>query len=489
MTDQESDIFDVVIRGGTVIDGTRRPRFDADVGIRDGRIAKIGDLRACTAAKVIDAAAKIVAPGFIDSHTHDDAAVLFDPQMICKISQGVTTVVTGNCGISLAPLSPDSPRPMPLSLLTGDEHAPRASFSRFADYLDAVLRSPSSVNVAAMVGHTTLRVMTMDSLDRAASAGEIEAMQGLLNEALEAGAIGISTGTYYPPASAAPMEEVINVCRPLTGTGAVYVTHMRNEAEGCIDSLNETFEIGRALDVTVVISHHKLMREANFGKSTLTLPLIRAAMQCQCVALDCYPYDASSTMLHTDETKLQGRVRIATSEPHPELAGRDLGEIAEEWGISRSEASRRLQPASAIYFSMDENDVRRILAFEETMIGSDGLALGEKPHPRLWGTFPRVLGHYSRDIGLFSLETAVWKMSGFTARNFGLKDRGTVAIGGFADLVIFDAASVIDKASYESPIQAAQGIDAVLVNGRMTWWQGEHCGARAGKVIVRSRLS
>ena len=489
MINQDTDLFDLIIRGGTVIDGTRRPRFDADVGIRNGRIAEIGDLRARTAAKIIDATGKIVAPGFIDSHTHDDAAVLLDPQMICKISQGVTTVVTGNCGISLAPLSPDAPRPMPLSLLTGDEHAPRAAFSRFSDYLDAVRRSPSSVNVAAMVGHTTLRVMTMDSLDRAAGDGEIEAMQGLLTEALEAGAIGISTGTYYPPAAAAPMEEVIEVCRPLTGTGAVYSTHMRNEADGCIDSLNETFEIGRALDVPVVISHHKLQREANFGKSALTLPLIRAAMQCQCVALDCYPYDASSTMLHTDETKLQGRVRIATSEPHPELEGRDLGEIAQEWGVSRTEASRRLQPASAIYFSMDENDVRRILAFDDTMIGSDGLALGEKPHPRLWGTFPRVLGHYSRDIGLFPLETAVWKMSGLTARNFGLTGRGTLETGNHADVVIFDAAAIKDRATYDTPTEAAAGVEAVVVNGELTWWQGAHCGARAGKVIARSRLS
>src|SRR5471032_3189373 len=489
MTDQESDIFDVVIRGGTVIDGTRRPRFDADVGIRDGRIAKIGDLRACTAARVIDAAAKIVAPGFIDSHTHDDAAVLFDPGMTCKISQGVTTVVTGNCGISLAPLSPDAPRPMPLSLLTGDEHAPRASFSRFADYLDAVRRSPSSVNLAAMVGHSSLRVMTIDSLDRAANDREIEAMQGLLSEALEAGAIGISTGTYYPPASAAPMEEVISVCRPLTGTGAVYVTHMRNEADGCIDSLNETFAIGRALNVPVVISHHKLQREANFGKSTLTLPLIRAAMQCQCVALDCYPYDASSAMLYADEPRLNGRVLIATSIPHPEQAGKYLADVAAEWGVSRVEAARRLQPAGAIYFSMDENDVRRILAFEDTMIGSDGLPLGEKPHPRLWGTFPRVLGHYSRDIGLFPLETAVWKMSGLTAKNFGLTGRGTLEMGNHADVVIFDAATIKDRATYDTPTEPAYGVEAVVVNGELTWWQGEHCGARAGKVIVRSRLS
>jgi N-acyl-D-amino-acid deacylase len=336
-----------------------------------------------------------------------------------------------------------------------------------------------------MVGHTTLRVTAMTALDRAATPDEVAAMQGLLTEALDAGAIGISTGTYYPPAEMAPTEEVIEVCRPLTGSGAVYVTHMRNEAEGCIESLNETFEIGRALGVPVVISHHKLQREANFGKSKITLPLIRAAMQCQCVALDCYPYNASSTMLHTEEAKLQGRVRIATSRPHPEAAGRELADIAAEWGVDRAEAAQRLQPASAIYFSMDEADVQNILAFEETMIGSDGLPLGEKPHPRLWGTFPRVLGHYSRDLKLFPLETAVWKMSGLTAKNFGLAGRGAIAVGNHADVVVFDAANVRDAATYDSPCEPAEGVEAVIVNGALTWWQGAHCGARAGQVIAR----
>ena len=307
-----------------------------------------------------------------------------------------------------------------------------------------------------------------------------------LTEALAAGAIGLSTGTYYPPAASAPMEEVIAVCRPLTGSGAVYVTHMRDEAEGSVESLNETFEIGRALGVPVVISHHKLQREPNFGKSSVTLPLIRAAMACQCVALDCYPYNASSTMLHTEADKLEGRVRIATSRPHPEQAGRDLADIAADWGVDREEAARRLQPASAIYFSMDEADVQNILSFDETMIGSDGLPVGEKPHPRLWGTFPRVLGHYSRDLRLFPLETAVWKMSGLTAKNFGLKGRGTIAVGNHADVVVFDAATVRDTATYDAPCEAADGIEAVIVNGALTWWQGAHCGAREGQVIART---
>ena len=485
MTDAETLPFDLLIHGGTVIDGTRRPRFVADLGIRDGRIVAIGALAGHATRDSFDATGKIVAPGFIDSHTHDDRVLLTDPAMVCKISQGVTTVITGNCGVSLAPLDADVILPMPLSLLDDGEPPRSLSFNRFADYLDTIRREPASVNVAALVGHTTLRVMTMNSLDRAASAVEIQAMRDLLTQALDAGAIGISTGTYYPPAAMATMEEVIEVCRPLSASRSLYVTHMRNEADGCVDSLNETFEIGRALDIPVVISHHKLQREANFGKSAITLPLIQAAMKCQCVALDCYPYDASSTMLHTDEAKLQGRIRIATSRPHPEESGRYLGDIAARWQVSRAQAAQRLQPASAIYFSMDENDVRNILAFDETMIGSDGLATGDKPHPRLWGTFPRVLGHYSRDLGLFPLETAVWKMTGLTARNFGLKDRGAVEVGNHADIVIFDAATIRDTATYDYPTQAAQGVDAVLVNGVLTWLDGAHRGLFAGQVLTR----
>ena len=191
-------------------------------------------------------------------------------------------------------------------------------------------------------------------------------------------------------------------------------------------------------------------------------------------------------MIRTDRGMLDGRVLIASSQPHPEMAGRDLDEIAREWGVAKDEAARRLQPGSAIYFLMDEADVQRILAFDETMIGSDGIAVGEKPHPRLWGTFPRVLGHYSRDVGLFPLETAVWKMTGLTARNFGLAGRGTLAVGQHADLVVFDAATIRDAATYEAPTRAAEGIDAVIVNGAITWQRGAHTGARQGQVIRRT---
>jgi N-acyl-D-amino-acid deacylase len=259
---------------------------------------------------------------------------------------------------------------------------------------------------------------------------------------------------------------------------------MRNESEAVVPALEETFLIGRTLGVPVVVSHHKVSGPANFGRSGETLGLIRRTMQHQCVGLDCYPYTAGSTMIRSDAGMLDGRVLIASSVPHPECAGRDLADIAADWGVSRNEAALRLQPGSAIYFMMDEADVRAILAFDETMVGSDGIPLGPRPHPRLWGTFPRVLGHYSRELGLFPLETAVWKMTGLTARTFGLAGRGTVAVGQCADLVLFDPASVRDTATYEDPAQPAAGIACVLVNGQAAWQHGRPVG-RHGQVLRR----
>jgi N-acyl-D-amino-acid deacylase len=480
--DAAAAAFDCVIAGGTVVDGTRSPRFDADVGIAGGRITAIGDLRGRAAARTIDARGRIVAPGFIDAHTHDDQALLSQPDLPFKVSQGVTTVVAGNCGISAAPWREGCASPPPLDLV---DRAATPAFGSFAAYLEALRQRPAAVNVAAMVGHTTLRALTMEALDRPATEAEITAMAGLVQEALAAGAIGMSTGTFYPPAAAAPTEEIIAVGQALAGGAGVYATHMRDEADQIMPAIDESLAIGRALDCPVVISHHKLGRPANFGRSVQTLAHIGQAMRCQCVALDCYPYTAGSTMIRTDQGMLDMKVLIASSVPHPECAGRDLADIAAEWGVPRDEAARRLQPGSAVYFMMDEGDVQRILAFDETMIGSDGIPVGDKPHPRLWGTFPRVLGHYSRDLGLFPLETAVWKMTGLTARNFGLADRGTLAPGQAADLVIFDAGRVADTATYAEPVRAAEGIETVLVNGVVAWQEGRSTGARAGQVLRR----
>lgn len=276
------------------------------------------------------------------------------------------------------------------------------------------------------------------------------------------------------------------MAQPLAEYGALYVSHLRNEGAHSQQAIDETLQIGLFARSAVLISHHKLQGPANWGRSVQTLPQIAAAMQHQCVSLDCYPYHASSTILHLEEERLAGKIVIADSKSHPELQGQELGEIARRWQVSRAEASARLQPASAIYFNMEESDVRRILAFGPTMIGSDGVPSNERPHPRLWGTFPRVLGHYSRELGLFPLETAVWKMTGLTAQVFGIDRRGVLAEGHYADLCIFDPQTVRDTATFDDPQQPATGIDCVIVNGEMAYAQGAYLGSRTGTVLRRT---
>ena len=473
-------MIDLVIRDATVIDGTRAPRFAGDIAIRDGRIAAIGRVDE-KAKNEINARGKIAAPGFIDAHTHDDRLMLSSPDMAPKVSQGVTTVVAGNCGISLAPAPKGmrAPVAVPLDLL--DDEGGWFRYKTFKEYVDALRSQPAATNCALLVGHSMLRVQTMDSTSRPATREEIKNMRAMVEEAMEAGAVGLSTGLYYEPANAAPTEEVIELCRPLAERNGIYCTHMRNEGEHILDSLEETFQFGREANVPVVISHHKVAGKPNHGRSAETLPVIAKAMREQRVALDCYPYHASSTILSASRVANATKVLVTWSKPHPEAAGMDLEEIKNKLNLSVED----LLPAGAIYFSMDEKDVQRILAFEPTMIGSDGLPHDAAPHPRLWGTFPRVLGHYSRTVGLFPLETAIHKMTGLTARTFGLTDRGVLAKGYAADIVIFSAEEVDEAASFSKPIQAAKGIDTVLVNGETVWRDGRPSGARPGRVLSR----
>ncbi|MDW3685851.1 D-aminoacylase [Cupriavidus sp. CV2] len=478
--------FDILIRGGTVIDGTGAPRRLADIGVDGSRITALGALASDSAAVVIDARDRIVAPGFIDSHTHDDRYLTLDPLMPAKLSQGVTTVVTGNCGISLAPwrAPPGQTVPPPLDLLGDDPAVFR--YPAFGDYLAELAQHPAAVNAACLVGHTTLRAAVMDRLDRAATDAEITAMQALLRDAMESGAIGLSTGAAYPAAMPATTGEMAAVAAVMRGYGGVYASHIRDEGDRIHEALDEAFEIGAAGGAPVVVSHHKLIGPKNHGRSAGTLGHIARAAQRQPIGLDCYPYNAGSTILRKDRLAVSSRVIVTRSVPHPEFAGQDLEVIAATMGLSREDAVDALQPAGAIYFLMDEQDVQRILAYPETMIGSDGLPHDPAPHPRLWGTFARVLGHYCRDLGLFPLEQAVHKMTGLTARYFRLPGRGILSPGNFADITIFDAASVADMATFAQPVVRAKGIETVIVNGTIAWNGGESTGARAGAVIRRN---
>jgi N-acyl-D-amino-acid deacylase len=312
-------------------------------------------------------------------------------------------------------------------------------------------------------------------------------MKARLGEALDAGAIGMSTGLFYQPAAAAPPEEVEALAALLAPAGAIYTTHMRDEADRVLDSLDETFAVGRRTGTPVVVSHHKCVGRDNFGRTSETLPKLEAAMRELKVGLDAYPYHASSTVLRPAMVEFSEKVLVTWSVPHPEVAGRDLADIAAEWSLSTVAAAERLQPAGAIYFSMNEADVRRVLAFPHTMIGSDGLPHDTHPHPRLWGSFPRVLGHYAREVGLFTLEEAVRKMTSLSAAQFGLKGRGRLEPGCAADLVVFDPDTVIDRATFEKPAVPSEGILMTLVAGTPVWQGGRSTGARPGRALRRGR--
>ncbi|MBE9606568.1 D-aminoacylase [Acetobacteraceae bacterium H6797] len=477
---------DMIIRDATVLDGTGAPRFQADVAVTGDRIVSVGDLGGMSADREVIATGKVLAPGFIDAHTHDDRAVLCGPEcMTCKISQGVTTVVVGNCGISLAPARFGTRPIAPLDLL-GDETW--WTFDSFGDYAHQLNKQGAEVNTYAMVGHQTLRARVMkNDVERAATDAEIAEMAKLVDESLAQGASGFSTGLYYRPNAHATEEEVIATAASLASHGGIYVTHMRDEGDDVMDSIQETLRIGRGADVPVVISHHKCTMPENFGRSRDTLALIDRLGQDQSVAFDVYPYPAGSTVLMPWRIRQDVKVKVTWSIPHPEMAGKDLREIAEIWGLPEREAAEKLLPAGAIYFQMDEADVQRIMAHPRSMFGSDGLPHDSWPHPRLWGTFPRILGHYVREVKLLSLETAVHKMTGRVAHVFGIKDRGVIRPGAFADLVLFDAEGVRDNATYDNPTAISEGIETVWANGVATWQSGAVTGEKPGKLVTRGK--
>ena len=473
---------ELIIRNGTVIDGLTPSRTVRTIAIAGSRILPLEQLENPDTADIIDAEQLVVAPGFIDAHTHDDRLVMSDPAMTPKVSQGVTTVITGNCGVSLAPLYGVEPPP-PLNLL-GDGND--FKYSTMLEYRDAVEKSPPAINLAMQVGHSTLRAATMDELERPATSDEIERMGALLDASMAAGAIGMSTGLAYPPAAHAPAEEVIALASRLKVHNGIHTTHMRNEDATVLQSVEETIRIGKEADVPVVISHHKASGKANWGKTRETLQRIAEAQRVQTLNLDVYPYIASSTVLLADFIERTERIIVTWSKSHPEVNGRNLSDIAEEWGMDLFDTADRLQPAGAIYFQMHEDDLQRVLRFPDAMIGSDGLPHDEVPHPRLWGTFPRVLGHYCRDLGLFTLEEAVRRMTSVPAKVFGLKDRGVIREGAIADLVIFDPRTIIDSATFENSRVSAEGIHTVIVGGEIVWQDGKPTGRRPGQVLERA---
>ncbi|WP_366653915.1 D-aminoacylase [Fodinicurvata sp. EGI_FJ10296] len=491
--------IDIAITNATIVDGSGRPGFRGTVYLSGDRIASVvaegdgpgadGPGPATPARRTIDAGGRILAPGFIDVHTHDDVALIVRPEMPEKLTQGVTSVIAGHCGFSPFPLPASGPLPQEFGILLPDD---RYRFPTMSSYLRAVADAGPAVNYMALAGHSALRVAAMSDLTRAADRREISTMISHLEEALDAGAIGLSSGLAYAMARGSDTAELVSLAAAMRGaTGGFYVTHLRDEGDGLIDAVEEALTIGREGGVPVIFSHHKATGAANHGKTAQSLALIDAARAHQRIGIDAYPYTFSSTALTIDRVRRGGVVVVARSGTMPEMTGKRLDAVAAELGCDIDAAVERLQPAGALYFAMDDDDVDRVLAFAITMIGSDGLPFDPRPHPRLWGTFPRVLGRYVRERGVLTLEDAVYRMTGLVADTFGIASRGRIAPDLQADIVLFDDSTIADAATAEDPLAPSLGIDTVIVNGRIAIDNGRLTRERAGTrmSLIQSPLS
>jgi len=518
------------------MDGTGNPWFFGDVGIKDGKIVEVGRVNQRGREK-IDAGGQVVAPGFIDGHCHSDLMVLDDPRSEIKLQQGVTTEVVGNCGMTPAPFAPQN-----LDLLrtyvepvlgnTGREWR----WETVEQYFDALLEAEPSENVATYVGHGTLRIAVMGFEDRPASGEELDRMKRLLEEALQAGVIGLSLGLMYAPGSYTPREELAELCSVLTRYDGLLATHIRGEGNSLIPSIEEVIWIAERSGVPLQISHLKAAGGGNWGRVTRAMELIEEARsRVLDVTCDVYPYTAGSTSLTTllppwaleggvsqtlerlgDPTSRK-RIKAELRQEHDDwdnlvastgwdsvyisslsrghdanLAGKNVLEVSESRGVDPEDCMMDLLleqdgKVSIVFFHMAGSDVEQVIGWERSLIASDSLHdQAEKPHPRLYGTFPHVLARYVREKKLLSLEEAVRKMTSFPARRFNLGKRGLIAPGYAADLVVFDPQTILDTATYEDPKHFPEGISHVLVNGTKAIECGTLLTAAKGIVIGRS---
>lgn len=526
--------FDVVLTGGSVVDGTGAPARQADVALAGDRIAAVGDLSAADARERLDVEGLVVAPGFIDCHTHSDLAPFLPEDelalRLASVRQGVTTEICGNCGFSTFPTSHEHSASVALHLqaLFGRE---AQSYATLADYRAALDGTELVSNLGVLVGHGTLRAGVIGFEDRAPDGGERRRMEVALDRAFDDGALGFSSGLIYTPGVYAETDELVELARVAARRGRPYTTHLRDEFDGVQNALDEAFEIGRRSGAAVQISHHKVAGRRNWGRSAATLASIKDARAGGLdVGIDVYPYTAGSTMLAAllppwagegGVRALLGRIRdpsarrrlerdfadglpgwqnmvafagweeiaVAGAPRHPELEGRTIADLAERAGRSPVDAVCDLLLAeeasvTVVIHMMEEADVQRILAAAFCIVASDGIPLPGKPHPRWAGTFARILAAYVRESGLLGLEEAVGKMTAEPAERFGLSDRGRLADGLAADVVVFDPATVADRATYESPLEAPAGVLHVIINGSFAVRDGEATGRHTGRVVT-----
>ncbi len=531
--------WSLLFRNGMLVDGTGAPARAADVAVEGDRIVAVAPRLAGEADRVIDAAGHVVAPGFIDMHSHSDLFYFACPSAESKVRQGVTTEVVGMCSFSQAPMRRDQ-RELVRGWAGGIGADLDLKAETFAQYLDALRAVRPSVNIAHFVGHGALRIAAMGFEARPAGADDVKAMQRLLGEALDAGAFGFSTGLVYAPSAYSDTGELIALAREMAPRGGYYFSHIRGESSMLLDSINEAIRIGEEGGVAVQVSHVKASGRENWPKIDAALRLFETARARGVDVLgDVYPYNAGSTKLDNmmpawahdggtakllerladrpmrrrivEECLIDGerwgtvsqggigfdQVFVATCRRR-ELEGLSLAQIARQSGLAPAEALMNLLldekcTVGMVSFSQSIENVAKVLAHPSLMIGSDSIPLYEgdgdrpgKPHPRTYGTFPRVLGEYARERRIFPLETAVHKMTGMPAARIGLRDRGVVREGAVADLTVFDPATVKDEATYAEPHRYPTGIPYVVVNGGLVVDGGRFRAAGGGRVLARA---
>lgn len=502
-------MYDLVIRSALIVDGSGGEPFRGDVCVRAGRVVKVKPFSrsdtSLTSGEVdeahvmIDASGMVLCPGFIDAHSHDDFAAFLDPALPFKVLQGVTSEVVGNCGIGAAPFPGAESwfEKLHPGVVLPDYEDYRGYFARLDD-------AAPSINIAVLAGHGALRQAGAPGAARSLLREELIAVSRACDEAVQAGVIGLSAGLIYDPGVHASRDELSELCRLVGKSAPLFAVHLRNEADGLLEAVNEALEISERANVGLQLSHHKAHGRNNWGRVSQSLSLVDAARaRGRDVWLDQYPYAAGSTLLKAvmDRGGLEGGPALGHLEPEdiviascpadPTLEGMNLRELSEQWRVSAQNAAKRILEAElgtwVVVHAMSEADVTQVMKHPATMIGSDGLpTVGGRPHPRLWGTFPRVLGHYWRDRGVLSLEEAVQKMTSLPARRFGLVERGELRVGYHADLVLFRPEAIGAGASYDEPRRAPTGIVGVWVNGERTARDGIHTGARAGRTLRRA---
>lgn len=481
---------DLAIRDVRILDGSGGPSFEGDVEVDGGRIVSVGGV-AGAARTEFAGTGRVLAPGFVDTHTHDDGALLAHPGLEFKLAQGCTSLVIGNCGFGLIPGRPGT------QLADNVFGRLRVSWEDLDGFRESVALRRPACNAVALVGHNALRTAAMGTVPRAPTDRELRQMRDWTARAMEQGACGLSTGLIYVPGRYATTDEVVELAREAAPWGGLYATHMRDEGAHLLDAVEEALDIGDQAGVAVHISHHKAAGQANWGKVTESLNRVDRANDAGAdVTLDVYPYTAGSGPmvqyfdLDRVDPVLAANIRLAYCPAFPELEGRMLTEVATERRLDITDLVRVILTAPegdqtiSIQYGMSEEDVETNLRHPKVMLGSDGIPnLAGKPHPRLFGTFPRVLGEYVRSREVMTLEEAVRRMTSLACERFGLAGRGRIREGWWADLVVFDADTIIDTATYEHPIREPIGISLVVVNGEIAYRDGQHTAVGAGRLL------